>query len=98
MRELGFSIVQAGHPAYVAQPCAMLVGASCSVYANRPQNCRGFRCRVLQRLETGELGFEEAQATIRQAISLRASAAQLASLRRLLDDEFKPKKLPGDEL
>ena len=140
MNELGFSIVHESHPPHFSLPCVKLAGASCSVYEKRPQNCRGFRCRVLQRLDTGELSIEQAQSLTRNATSLAAKTAQLLpiiddkprsiwarleafvdagklkldqagssqrhselestalALRHLLDDEFKPKKLPGDEI
>jgi len=140
MSKLGFDIVQAGHPPHLPQPCPKLVERSCSVYEKRPQNCRGYRCRVLQRLESGELDLAKAQASIHRARSLIATCTQLLptigdpsggiwtwleefvgaketqiddvqiihrnsrleecalSLRRHLDEEFKPQKLPGDEI
>jgi len=94
MSDLGFGIVHVSHPAYFTQPCSKCVGGSCSVYALRPQNCREFRCRLLQRLEAGELSVENALALVKRAISLAATPAQA----HLLAAEFKRKKLPGDEM
>jgi exonuclease VII small subunit len=48
----------------------------------------------LQRHEAGELSLENALQLVRRAISLGATAAR----QRLLDAEFKPKKLLGDEI
>jgi hypothetical protein len=94
MRDLGFGTVHTSHPAYFTQPCSKFVGGSCSVYAKRPQNCRDFRCRLLRRLESGELSVEAALVLVKRAISLAATPAQV----RLLAAEFKPQKLPGDEI
>jgi hypothetical protein len=92
MRALGFAVIQVRHPAYAIQPCAKWVGGSCTVYAMRPQNCRDFRCRLLQRYEAGEVSLEDALTLVRRALSLAATADQ----QRLLEDEFKPKRLIGD--
>jgi len=92
--DLGFGIVQVSHPAYFTLPCPKFVGGSCSVYAQRPQNCRDFRCRLLQRLEAGELSTENALALVRRATSLAGTPAQA----RLLAAEFRPEKLPGDTI
>jgi len=48
----------------------------------------------LRRLESGELSVEDALVLVKRAISLAATPAQV----RLLAAEFKPQKLPGDEI
>ena len=63
--------------AYFPQPCAKLVESSCSVYAQRPGNCRGYRCRVLRRLEKGELEVEEAHSLVQKARELTSGVDSL---------------------
>ncbi len=44
-----------------------LCGTVCSTYAVRPRICRDYKCRVLTRLEQGELGFDEAAGLVSEA-------------------------------
>ena len=39
---------------YILQPCPAWQVCQCSIYAARPERCRLFECRQLQRLATGE--------------------------------------------
>ena len=91
---LGFGIVYGSQPAYFTQPCSQWSKGSCSVYAQRPSNCRDFRCRLLQRVDAGELGSEQALALVRRATLLAATPAQEG----LLEAEFRPKRRPGDAM
>ena len=77
LRELGFDIMEVLEQAYFPQPCAKLAETSCSVYSERPNNCRGYRCRVLRRLENGELGLEQAHALVQKARELTAAIDRL---------------------
>ena len=65
LRILGFDILEVLEQAYFPQPCAKLSECGCSVYPERPNNCRSYRCNVLQRLEQGELDFEQARALVK---------------------------------
>jgi Fe-S-cluster containining protein len=38
-----------------AQPCAALDGCRCTIYAERPEYCRGFECMVLKQFTAGRL-------------------------------------------
>jgi uncharacterized protein len=73
MRNLGFDIMELLEQAYFPQPCAKLIECRCSVYEARPNNCRGYRCNVLRRLERGELDIEQATSLVQKAASLRSS-------------------------
>jgi len=77
LRELGFDILEVLEQAYFPQPCAKLVESSCSVYSARPKNCRGYRCKVLRRLEERELDVEQARAIVQKATSLRSTIREL---------------------
>lgn len=48
----------------MVQPCGALEGARCRVYEERPETCRRFRCRVLKRLESGDIDRAEAEARV----------------------------------
>ncbi len=49
------------------QPCVALREPLCAIYAERPSHCRRYRCRLLKRLEAGELDLASAQATVARA-------------------------------
>ena len=66
LRILGFDILEVLEQAYFPQPCAKLKECSCSVYAERPNNCRSYRCKVLRQLEQGELDFEQAHTLLKR--------------------------------
>jgi len=40
---------------YILQPCPAFRGSHCSIYAARPERCRVFECRQLQRVSAGEI-------------------------------------------
>ena len=41
-------------------PCGALRGTCCSIYDRRPDVCRGFRCRLLRRLDAGRIDLSHA--------------------------------------
>ena len=55
---------------YILQPCPAFRGSHCSIYAARPERCRVFECRQLQRVSAGEIteaaALEMIQATQRR--------------------------------
>ena len=53
-----------GHD-YILQPCPAFRESQCSIYAARPERCRLFECRQLQRLAAGEITEAAALETIR---------------------------------
>ena len=59
-------IEQDGTPA-IALPCPAHRGDHCSVYAERPQICAAYRCKLLRRHQAGEVGRAEALARIAEA-------------------------------
>jgi hypothetical protein len=63
------------------QGCVALGGdLRCSVYEDRPQACRRFRCTVLRALEAGQLTSEEAHAAIDEVLSVRRELADALKL------------------
>ncbi len=51
---------------YILQPCPAFCGSHCSIYAARPERCRVFECRQLQRVATGEITEATALEMIRE--------------------------------
>lgn len=65
----------------VAQPCPMLHGQTCTIYAQRPETCRRYECGLYTRVSLGELAEDEARREIADFKSLIRRATQ-----RLPDD------------
>jgi Fe-S-cluster containining protein len=55
------------------QPCAALHQRRCTVYAERPSNCRTFRCELLKCYEAGNLSWSEARTRIDRAHDITAA-------------------------
>ena len=53
------------------QCCAAYKNGLCSIYPNRPNACRTFRCALLKRFEANEISEAEALKIIREALTLR---------------------------
>jgi hypothetical protein len=60
------------------QRCAALDGQCCTVYAERPEACRRYRCYLLTALSEGEVTLEEALGVVDEAHTrIRAVEAAL---------------------
>ena len=71
-------------------PCAALRGTWCRIYAQRPQTCRAFACRLLRDAQRGDVTADEALA---QNLETRAQARR--ALKALLSTmEARPVRLP----
>lgn len=55
-----------------AQPCEMLDGRACAIYARRPVPCARFRCRTLRELDQGRIDPDDAASRIDAALTARA--------------------------
>ena len=51
---LGLKLKRKKGAHYILQPCPAWQDSQCSIYAARPERCRLFECRQLQRVATGE--------------------------------------------
>src|SRR5882724_5232384 len=56
------------HGGLLLQPCGALKGKRCSMYPYRPDCCRTFECRLLQRVKRGAVGVEWANQRIAEAL------------------------------
>ena len=52
---------------HILQPCPAFQCEQCSIYAARPQRCRLFECRQLERVATGEVSEAQALEKIHDA-------------------------------
>jgi Fe-S-cluster containining protein len=52
---LGLKVKRKRGQSHFVQPCAAHQDSQCSIYAERPQRCRIFECRQLQRVAAGEI-------------------------------------------
>ncbi|MEP7116698.1 MAG: YkgJ family cysteine cluster protein [Acidobacteriota bacterium] len=76
----------------LALPCTAARGTRCTIYADRPQCCRTFACRLLQQAEGGVVPVAIAVERI------AAARAQVAHVKTLLARvERRPARLPLQE-
>jgi len=59
------------------QPCAALRGTTCRIYPHRPECCRTFACRLLQKAQAGRVSAAQAQAQIVAVLRLKARIDEL---------------------
>jgi len=73
-----------GAPA-LRQGCTALKGRQCSLYAERPEGCRRYACRLFHALAGGTVSFPEALAVVERAHAL------LSAVERGLPPETDPR-------
>jgi uncharacterized protein len=85
----GLELFLKGRKRAFRQPCACFANGLCRVYVNRPQQCRAFECRQIQRVQAGEVTTAAALKKIRLA---RQHADEVLRLVRALGntDEAEP--------
>ncbi|QRN95359.1 YkgJ family cysteine cluster protein [Archangium violaceum] len=85
-RRTGLDVVALadGSPA-VRQGCTALKDRRCSVYAERPEGCRRYDCRLFNELAGKRVSFEEALAVVAQAHAL------LSAVERVLGPDTDPR-------
>jgi hypothetical protein len=77
---LGLKLKHKSHQNYILQPCPAYRNAQCSIYAQRPERCRLFECRQLQRVGTAEITEGMALEKIRE-VQPRVARLDLLSRR-----------------
>jgi hypothetical protein len=89
LASLGVALQTRGKLTRFTQPCSCLEGKLCRIYDERPTRCRTFECRVLQRVQAGEVTERAALKSIQNA--LRCAEKVRSILRELGDtDESVP--------
>jgi Fe-S-cluster containining protein len=69
---LGLKVKRKRGQSHFVQPCAAHKESQCTIYAERPQRCRIFECRQLQRVAAGEIAETSALEKIGGALRLIA--------------------------
>ena len=64
---LGLELFRKGRTHCFNQPCACFDGKWCRIYADRPHRCRTFECRLLQRVQSGQITSDAALKSIAEA-------------------------------
>lgn len=67
LSKLGLMLFRKGRKTSLRQPCACFDGKGCRVYGQRPERCRTFECRLLERARAGEVAPVAALAAITEA-------------------------------
>ena len=91
----GLELMKEGEKLWFAHPCRFSRGGLCTIHdQERFQVCRTFRCKLLKAYQAGEIGREEARATVQKALALRSAVtdeepdAWLGETRRRLRREL----------
>src|SRR3954452_24978868 len=69
---LGLKLKRRKQQDWLLQPCPAHQDGQCSIYAQRPERCRLFECKQLQRVKTGEITEAMALEKIREVQRLTA--------------------------
>ena len=64
---LGLELFRKGQKQCFNQPCACFDGKWCRIYADRPNRCRTFECRLLQHVQSGKITSDAALKSIAEA-------------------------------
>lgn len=83
---LGLKLKRKNGRDHILQPCPAYREARCAIYEQRPERCRVFECRQLQRLAAEEITEAMALETIRE---VQRRAAQLDAMSRRQDGSLR---------
>lgn len=83
LRALGLRLAAKGGKRCFRQPCPGFDGRLCRLYAERPERCRTFACRLLQRVIAGELA---PAAALRSVTAAARVAGRVRDLVRALGE------------
>jgi Fe-S-cluster containining protein len=86
---LGLKLKRKRGQHYLLQPCPAFRETHCSIYMSRPQRCRLFECRQLQRVNAGEITEAMALEKIRE---VKGRVGQVSDLLDQVDETTDAKK------
>lgn len=66
---LGLRLKQKRRQTLFLQPCPAHRSGSCAIYEHRPERCRKFSCRQLEKMEAGAISFPAAEAKVSTALA-----------------------------
>jgi hypothetical protein len=73
----GLEIGTDGEKRFFSQPCPRFSCGVCSIYSDRPQVCRRYRCALLKSLDAGGINEANARERIATAMELIASVRMI---------------------
>jgi uncharacterized protein len=76
---LGIPVLETPVGPAFAQPCSQLMGNRCRSYQERPKACGTYRCKLLEAVESGQLGYAEAKARVGQLLTLIKEISRLCA-------------------
>ncbi len=78
LESAGIKIEKRKKEFFFNQPCTAFRQNCCQIYADRPTNCREYRCKLLRKYERGEISQTDALQQISRA----------RKLKKMLEEEF----------
>ena len=78
LKAIDINIVSDNDLTILKLPCAAHKNCTCTVYANRPQACRTYKCKLLKRLERDDTSWQSALEIINKVKSLKNEMNALA--------------------
>ena len=87
MECLGLEIEDGDGHQLLVQPCRALKSNGCQVYAQRPECCRHFECKLLKDLQSGRIRLAEAVQVVRDLVGKLAGQNQELA-RTIIDHRF----------
>ncbi len=78
LKAVGINVVSDNDFTVLKQPCAAHKNCTCAVYANRPQACRAYKCKLLKRFERDDTSQQRALEIITKVKSLKNEMNTLA--------------------
>ncbi len=78
LKAVGINIVSDNDLTVLKLPCAAHKNCTCTVYANRPQVCRTYKCKLLKMFERGDISQQSALEIINKVKSLKNEMNALA--------------------
>jgi Fe-S-cluster containining protein len=78
LKAVGINIVSDNDLTVLKMPCAAHKNCTCTVYANRPQVCRTYKCKLLMKFERDDISQQSALEIINKVKSLKNEMNALA--------------------
>jgi len=78
LKAVGITIASANDLTVLKLPCAALKNCACTVYADRPQTCRTYKCKLLKTFERDDISRQSALEIINKVKSLKNEMSALA--------------------
>lgn len=74
---LGLELFRKGGKKCFNQPCGCFDGKLCTIYEDRPNRCRSFECKLLKRVQSGQVSEAAALKSIAEARNAVKAVRQL---------------------